>query len=269
MNACEKIQDYFVEALYEELEPTQKTLLEGHFQECPACAAEFQAMRSTLAVMSRRERPEADEKDWESFDRKLQQRIQESKSKGRVLPFRRVPGWILQVAAALILVGAGVIIGRFFAGDEASKTQVVAVAPKQKPPVQTVAAETEAQRFLEKSEVLLLGVVNTDPDEEASSLDLDRRKQVSNDLIHQAALVKGQLKDPRQRRLRELVSDLELILVQIASLEEQEDQPEIEVVKSGVDRKGLLLKIDIEQMRLSNPKFAKPAAAKKSAEPGI
>ena len=101
--------------------------------------------------------------------------------------------------------------------------------------------------------------------EEAYSADLAHQKKVSRDLIQEASVIKPKLNDPRQRRLRELVSDLEVILLQIANLEAEQDQPEIEILKSGVDRKGLLLKINLEQLRLSNPKTEKPASNKKKA----
>jgi hypothetical protein len=72
------------------------------------------------------------------------------------------------------------------------------------------------------------------------------------------------LSDTHDRRLEKLVGDLELILMQIANLEEKEDLPEIELVKDGVDRKGLLLKINLEQMRTgrSTQQKAKSASGK-------
>ena len=49
--------------------------------------------------------------------------------------------------------------------------------------------------------------------------------------------------------LRALIDDLEVILLQIANLEAEHDVPAIELVRSGVDRRGILLKIQVEQMR--------------------
>ena len=45
-----------------------------------------------------------------------------------------------------------------------------------------------------------------------------------------------------------MVSDLEVILMQIANLESDYDLPAIEMVKSGVERRGIFLKINIEEM---------------------
>src|SRR5262245_52742203 len=185
MNACEKIQEYFVEALYEELEPGRRAEMEEHLKGCPDCSSEMEGLRSTLDIMSRRERPEVDTKDWDAFDRKLQSRIQASE-RTNVIAFRRVPKWAWQIAAAFILIGLGVVIGRFYMGSNQQNPPVIVKnVPKQKPPVQTVSAPSEAERFLERSEVLLLGVVNSDPTEESPVMDFSRRKQVSNDLIQE------------------------------------------------------------------------------------
>ena len=268
MNTCEQIRELFVDALYEELHGEDLRMLEEHLKECASCAGEFASMRSTLKVMDGRERPEPEPVFWQNFDEKLQQRILESKAwEIKVIPFRqRIPQWAWQTAAALIFVGIGVAIGRFYLKEEAPVHNVQNI----KPEIHTVSADQETKRFLERSEVLLLGVVNTDPaTEEAYSSDFAHQKEVSRDLVHEASLIKPRLTDPRQRRLRELVSDLEVILLQIANLEAEQDQPEIEVLKSGVDRKGLLLKINLEQLRLSSPTDVKPEPAKKADGPAI
>ena len=52
------------------------------------------------------------------------------------------------------------------------------------------------------------------------------------------------------------MTDLEVILLQIANLETEYDLPTIEMVKSGVDRRGVLLKINIEEMRKNESQSA-------------
>ena len=66
----------------------------------------------------------------------------------------------------------------------------------------------------------------------------------------EAATLKEELDDPRQRRLRELVSDLELILMQIANLEADGDMGAVEFIRSSVNEKDVLLKINLEQLRI-------------------
>ena len=52
------------------------------------------------------------------------------------------------------------------------------------------------------------------------------------------------------------MTDLEVILLEIANLETEYDLPTIEMVKSGVDRRGVLLKINIEEMRKNESQSA-------------
>jgi hypothetical protein len=46
-----------------------------------------------------------------------------------------------------------------------------------------------------------------------------------------------------------LISELEIILMQIANLEEQYDLESVELIRSGIEHKGILFKININQVR--------------------
>ncbi|HEY4490640.1 MAG TPA: hypothetical protein VI958_01525, partial [Acidobacteriota bacterium] len=125
-------------------------------------------------------------------------------------------------------------------------------------------------RFLERSETVLLALVNFDPDQEATeTLNLGRQKALSQQLVREASYLQGQLKQPENRKLQKLVSDLQVILLQIANLEEKQDFPEIDLVKGGVDRKGILLKINLEQMRMVSQETEASRLKPESGKSGI
>lgn len=110
-------------------------------------------------------------------------------------------------------------------------------------------AVIQAADFIDRSQVLLLGLVNYDPaTQDAYAFDLAGKKAYSRDLVNQAPAVLQSLDKPGQRRLRELVSELEVILMQIANLESGQDLEGVELIKQGVDRRGLFLKIDVGRM---------------------
>jgi hypothetical protein len=69
--------------------------------------------------------------------------------------------------------------------------------------------------------------------------------------VAESGQLQADLEGPDQQRLRELVADLEVILLQIANLEAQHDMPGIEMVQHGVERSAILLKINLEEMRLN------------------
>jgi hypothetical protein len=111
------------------------------------------------------------------------------------------------------------------------------------------AAVVQAGDFIERSHVLLLGLVNYDPaKQDAYAFDLAGKKAASRTLVAQAPAIREGLTQPGQRRLRELVGDLEVIMMQIANLGSGQDIEGVELIKQGVDRNGLFLKIDLDRM---------------------
>jgi len=71
-------------------------------------------------------------------------------------------------------------------------------------------------------------------------------------LVREASTLRDDLPGGDNRRLRELVTELQLVLREIANLESQNDQKAVQIIRNRVDREGVLLKIDVEQMRDQN-----------------
>jgi hypothetical protein len=104
-------------------------------------------------------------------------------------------------------------------------------------------------RYVEKSQLLLIALVNNDPASDGYAADFGMQQQRSRQLVDEAEGLKQELDDPKQRRLRELVGELEKILMQIANLESEDDMDAVEFIRSRVDDHDVLLKINLEQMR--------------------
>ena len=239
---CKQFESMVVDALYRELDPAQQEVFDIHRNGCPDCASIYGKMSVTLDVMSRREQPDLGEQFWENYYQRLEKKIEPVRP-----PAATIRPWMLQVAAAVVLLLTGFLIGRSFWGHREPGPELVKKTPSHQVPVQT--ADYRAQQFLDRSQVLLLGLIDSGVGDPST---ISRNKQLSGDLVRQADSLKDDLKDPKHRRLRELVSELEIILLQIANLEEENDLKEIEMVKGGVDRKGILLKINLEQMRMTD-----------------
>jgi hypothetical protein len=101
----------------------------------------------------------------------------------------------------------------------------------------------DAQQYIERSQLLLLAVLNGDP---ADSVAFDVQRQRAVELVRVASSVREGSDD---RRVRELVAQLELILREIAHLEQSSDVGAVELIRSRVDHEGVLLRINVEQMR--------------------
>jgi hypothetical protein len=262
MSECSKSRKYFVDALYHELTPEQQEFFDNHLQECSSCRSEFEKLQSTLKIMDLREQETLPEEFWTNFQQKLEAQLdQEEKSKRpHVVQFinplkmvRTVPRWTQYLAAAILLIVIGMFIGRYFNPGAYSPEPFTQIENPSSSYVRPAAVDDRAFRYLERSKILLLGIVNADPDAgEASTPDYSREKQVARGLIQEAAVLKDDLTDANRRKLYQLVSDLEVILLQIANLETQNDLPAVEMIRSGVERRGILLKINLEEMERDN-----------------
>lgn len=271
---CKQCRNLFVNALYDELSAEQKKTFELHLQECENCAGEYRKMAATLKTMDQRAQEQSEPEFWDSFWDTLEHKLAEEKApvsdspKGNIwkLPAIAIPQWAYRTAAAAAILILGIFLGKIFFGSNVTDRRSPApLVTSEILTPQQVQLDSRTQVYLERSKVLLMGLNNLEPDAlEANAIDFSRYQHVSRDLVQEAGYLKNALEsDPRQRRLRELVGDLEVILLQIANLEAENDVSGIELVKSGVNRRGILLKINLEEIRRAE---SAPSPEKKSAE---
>jgi hypothetical protein len=250
----------FVEALGNELNQEHKNWFEAHLRSCPKCAAEYQKINATLGVMSQRSRTEPDAFFWNSYWDKLADRMEsdEKSAPGIMAWWQRFwqsitfqPNWAYRIATAVALIVIGVFIGKLYFGRPGSQpVETIQTVEVPHTAVEQVSLQQRTDRYIERSKILLLGLINFDPgSEDIYALDMPYQKQISRELIQEASSLKEELNDPAQRQLRELIEDLKITLLQIANLESEHDLAGIELVKSSVDRRGILLKINLEKMQ--------------------
>lgn len=256
-------KERLIEALYGELDAAEKERHELHLRSCPACASEQAALAATLRLMDKRERPDPGPEFWAGYwDRLSRRMVWEAAGEERrpslverlARPFARLPRWSLQAAGAAALLLVGMLVGgRLLPPSGSGRMVSTAAAPP--------AAVVKAESFVDRSQVLLLGLVNHDPStEDAYALDLERKKAVSRGLAAEAPALQAALGEGGEKRLRALVADLEVILMQIANLESGQDLEAVELIKQGVDSKGILLKIDLSRMGRDARARTSPAA---------
>ncbi len=270
---CDECQLLITDALYGEIDEKSQREFSDHLASCRACSDTYEQMQAALRVMDRRERPDPGQAFWEGYWNRLQARLErEGVEHKRGWLERLFPGftgawrkWAYLGGVAVVLVVLGAVAGRVFLPGPAVKVQDVRVADKPtkggEPAGQAPTVEACARQYLEDSQVLLLALVNFDPETEAEYLsDLSPEKKRSRELLAQAASLKYELTSPKQRRLKALVSELELILLQIANLESGEDLDAVDLIRSSVSDRGVMLKIDMEKMRGGELPEPKPGA---------
>ncbi len=260
MKDCRIFRRLFVDDLFDELDDEQKRLLDGHLARCRDCSSEIAGLRHTLRAMSCRKQAEPGDDFWDSYWGNLSGRM----SQGRVPLVDTRRGWWRNItfpsfqtvrpafrwAAVFAALIAGMIIGRFVITSDGPQEPTVAMRSAQ-PEEQSYrqAVDDRAERYLEKSKVLLLGFVNSNGDLRPGTLDVDRERDISRGLVQEASYLKENLTGRSQQKLRRLVEELETILIEIANLEEEEDLPDVEMIRDGVGRSGILMKINVHQMK--------------------
>ena len=121
---------------------------------------------------------------------------------------------------------------------------------------------SQTQRYLDRSSVLLMGLVNFDAETDGTTvLNLDHKREIAGSLVQDAAIIKASLDGNQDAQLRMLIEELEKILLQIANLEAQQDLPGIEMIQAGIEGRALLLKINLESMKITDQVPRKEYAA--------
>ncbi len=261
MMNCRKCKDMMIEALYGELRPAERDLFDAHLRSCPDCASEYSVLGATLRVMDKKRTPDPGPEFWDGYWDRLAARMDREDAAGparfaladsvrRFFTF--LPRWSYRLAAGAALVAVGILIGRSLLSPP------MTISPLQTNPGTSLAVPAsddpavKARQYIERSQVLLLALVNFDPKtDDIYALDLPRKKAISREMVTQAADIRESLTDPRQKRLRELVSDLQIIMMQIANLSAGKDLEGVDIVRQGIEQKGIFLKIDLTRMALN------------------
>ena len=106
----------------------------------------------------------------------------------------------------------------------------------------------DALRYIGRSQVVLLALLNGGNGGAVPASYSSEREQ-ARVLVAEGRRLQDGLTRPEDRRLRELVGQLEMILREIANLEADNDLDAVEMIRNRVDREGVLLQIDLRQMR--------------------
>lgn len=280
MNEHNKFQSIMIDAFYGELNQPEAKWFASHLETCTDCKIEYSKLVQTLSLI-KQNRPAAmsDGKKLDDFWTKIEIKLDEEVSgKPNIL---KLPAWSYQVAAAVILVVTGLLVGKLVYEKPESQNMTIASnqdsvfqseemteSTEEKIKVQPVSLAERTQKYFDKSKVMMMAIANFDVQkDDPFVLNVGYQKRISREMISEAVNLKKDLDQSDQKQLKKLVSDLEVILIQIASLESEKDLPGIELIKSSVDRRAVLMKINIEEMKSGDVKSVRKTTPKK--ETGI
>jgi len=272
MNLHRVIRKQLYEYVRGELSDAEKHRLESHLASCARCSNELSSVRTTVKLMetgSRRPSDHRSELYWQQFadkvDRRIEQDLEENAGLSIVrqliesLTEHRKPFGIgFASALTLVMIAFGIWSIWIKNPTPAASTTAQSAQPNESVTIQKTALESRAQDYLEQSKVLLIGLMNTDTKTLGSSRPLLEREQlISRKLVSESRVLTAELNDPSQRRLKELISDLQLILMQIANLGANHDLPGVEIIKGGIEHNDILFKINLEEIQRTTKHAAK------------
>jgi len=260
MPKCRTYREWILEALSGDLAPEQNDAVERHLAECPACRSHYSETRIALKSMNLRGNYDPGEDFWNNYWDRLQARMAAEGSPENAVVRPRptksrslfgLPSWVPLAVAATALLTIGIFIGRnvhqpeFQAGKFGSSGSSVVLPAAVSPDL-----SGRTSHYLERSKRVLLTVVNftTDP-KDLYGLNLPAQRKASEALVREAAALKTELRESKERQLERLVGELERILLQIANLDEGDGLAAVDIIKAGAESSDILFKIDLAEIK--------------------
>jgi hypothetical protein len=268
---CKDFNVNVVDALYnyDELSEKDKRLFHAHLTTCPACAGEYEEMAGVLGVMDQRQRPEMGEEFWDSYYLQLLEKMKKEEKvsliksfwESRTLFSKRVLAaggkirrWVLYPAAALLLVVLGIAIGRYLylpsvpgKGEELISSAL---------PLERKISPAVADHF-EDLRPMLIDYANYTPEENETSEEelVTVDKKTLKKLVLQNYLLKKIAARENDLSLKQLLVDLEMILLEISNIETNGGRKEtIRRVRDILDESDILFKMKVYNKHKNNRK---------------
>ncbi len=300
MNKHQEIRDALYEYLAEELDSPSRDRIERHLQSCASCRRDLAILREAFVVLPTPDDDPAGARTpafWEGFPFRIEQAVR-ARQQGtwkRVLPHLRdsLLSFAVMRKGQIALAGAAtglcaLALALFLRSNptpvalestRGTPPPLAEVHPRQ--PVDTtsptplvippsrssaIASTTKigherVSDYFRKSKILLIGVANL-KDGQDSPPDLSTERSVSRALVREARYLKQE--PGLNPKAKELIDELNRILIQLANLSEQNDASGIEIVRGGIRQENLLFKIRMAETAIDAPRPA-PVSMKKES----
>lgn len=236
MSACRKWRGQLVEAVYGELDGARRAAFEQHLADCAGCAEELATLEATAARVAEALPPRPHVDAWS----RLRPALDALDQAPRPARLRLSYAAAAVLAAALVVLGVG--LGALLRPPVPPLTPDAAVARS------GADVDAELGRYLERATPLLLAIANRGGAGEAS-YDPAVERRLAARLAADAADLRRDLEGRGRRRSAALVSELELVFLQISNLPEGEYVRGVEMVRATIDDRALLFQLSVEEMR--------------------
>jgi hypothetical protein len=246
-----RVRRLLYEYVRDETSPAEGDLVGRHILRCSRCAGEVEELRKgfrcfpTTGINPAREQPA---EFWQHFLNEVDRRIDipgvtktntfqeewDSLLSWFVTRQRWVVGFSGAVAAIVITL---LVMNPFNPPKNVSRQQEVAATRQAGPDI--IQVNARAGDYFRKSQALFVGISNMKLEND-HQVDLSAEQQLSRQLVHEARFLKQQPLDMRSARV---VNDVEKILIQLANVRENQELPNVQIIRTGIHRENLLFKL--------------------------
>ncbi len=242
------------------MEEAEKATIESHLASCPRCSGERKRVEQAVKLLNAEkiEAPTLPESYWEDYWNSLE--IQLKTYQTRPAGMRKLLEFLIPEQLGRILspkiaygllgfaLGAGIMLGvlsRYL--QERSNTGVAGETPMAESTAPSSVTQAESQpliQFFQRVKPLLIAVKNLDESKETPE-GLSVEQEVSQKLAAECRTLKRQTFDPREEQL---LSELGVVLVQLSKVKDENDRFKLDIVKEGIEKNDLLMKIRVHEL---------------------
>ncbi|NND69970.1 MAG: hypothetical protein HKN43_00160, partial [Rhodothermales bacterium] len=173
---CNQIRASIENGFSEPLDPHTQRIVDAHVIDCRDCRAFATETKNVISFASRPTVPEQSGEFWDSYYDRLVEKMELPAAAGSV-PVSSSPTWstwlqhllpqsrpAIQFALIAAVLVIGILIGRVLSNNNGSlpPQQVAGSAEDGEPGVHLTSLDDRTDRFLDRSKVILLGMVNMD-----------------------------------------------------------------------------------------------------------
>ncbi|MBI4547286.1 MAG: zf-HC2 domain-containing protein [Ignavibacteriae bacterium] len=260
MRTHTRIKTLLYEYIRGELDEDEHKIVKDHLSVCQRCASDVTTLKAIIIELDKNLKMPHDERlpdFWNRFTQRIAERIDFEKQSSAeftpslkerleeffIIPQRKLIALSCLVIAILLIIA--VLPWRVPLRQESTEKFIT------EQPVQLDTVAERMSKYFRKSKVLVVGLMNMKTDE-GQALDLTPERNASEELIHEVRYLKTQ---PLDIQSAKLISQMERILIELANIEEEQDVPNIELVRSGIHQENLLFKIRMAEAIYGSERF--------------
>lgn len=264
--ANEPMHEVLTDLHYGLLDAESERVARLHMNSCEACAGAYaELVLLTGALRVEEAFPEEDTVNWDQFTRATVRRAMQSEpplvsiwaDRLRRLVPAPVPSWAAAAAGLVLLVGAGLVAGRFMGtgvtpvvpvgGSDIDNGEMASVfVPEANIDNLTVSlARANTAEYLRQTRAVLVSMLDVNIDCDKGKVDVSAERIKATELLRRQRLIATELHRMPLARAQGVCDDLEKLLIEVASLTDCTRSDEIQSLRDLVEKRQILMRMEL------------------------